>query len=140
MWEPILLKEWQNIPLGHKDCFELNVHLKMAGGRRMLWPQPPSPCPAPPHSSWKQKIKLFSSERCAFHTIPRGNIFISGARGENEYSVQTNLVKITPVSTLFSQLLLLFTYLYKHLGFANLKGLHFLVALHVHENNCFLLL
>ena len=46
---------------------------------------------------------------------------------ETECSVQTNLVKITPVSTLFSQLLLFVHLKYKHLGFANLRTLHFLV-------------
>ena len=46
---------------------------------------------------------------------------------ETEYSVQTNLVKITPVSTLFSQLLLFVYLIYKHLDFANLRSLHFLV-------------
>lgn len=46
---------------------------------------------------------------------------------ETEYSVQTNLVKITPVSTLFSQLLFFVHLIYKHLGFANLRSLHFLV-------------
>ena len=32
----ILLKKWQNIPLWHKDYFELNALKKMTGARRMF--------------------------------------------------------------------------------------------------------
>ena len=45
-----------------------------------------------------------------------------------EYSVQTNLVKITPVCLWsFPPLPLLVHLIYKHLGFASSLGLHFLV-------------
>ena len=80
MWEPILLKKWQNIPLWHKDYFELNALKKMAGARRMLWPQPPPP--APPHPILpKAKDKTLLKWKMPSIPYQEETFFISGARG-----------------------------------------------------------